>query len=309
MIVDCHAHLANPGFFPSEFIDGIIDNLITTIDGSVSTHRRAALRRSYLEAFEDRDCDGLLREMDEAGIERVCLLIIDFEESGFRPKLDLATIFEEHSRIVLAHPDRFVVFAGVDPRKGPKALEFLRRGHADFGFQGLKLYPPCGFMPGSDIVEPLYEYCTKFNLPILVHIGPTVPCFGFEYSTPYALEPAVRRFPHATFILAHGAVKHIEDSISMARYRPNVYLDLSGYQVEYGRETLVDKLNELFEKRVNHKLLWGTDWPIFRMFGGQKTFLSLLTQPFNEGKLAIAPSEFHAIMGTTFCNLTGIQPA
>src|SRR5262249_44203907 len=152
---DCHAHLANPRIFPSEFIDGIIDNLIATIDRGANAQRRAALRRSYLSAFEDRDCDSLLREMDEAGIDRTCLLIIDFEESGFRPELDLSAIFKEHSRIVLDHPDRFVVFAGVDPRRGPKALEFLRRGHADFGFQGLKLYPPCGFMPGSDIVEPL----------------------------------------------------------------------------------------------------------------------------------------------------------
>jgi predicted TIM-barrel fold metal-dependent hydrolase len=80
------------------------------------------------------------------------------------------------------------------------------------------------------MLDPYYEICAQRALPVLVHIGPTSPALSFEKTAPFDVDSAARRFPNVRFVLAHGAVAYVEEATMMCRYRPNVFLDISGFQ-------------------------------------------------------------------------------
>jgi len=118
--------------------------------------------------------------------------------------------------------------------------------------------------------------CAYHQVPVLAHIGPTSPVLDFSISSPFLLDDAARRFPSVNFILAHGAVSFVEECVMMCRFRPNVYLDISGYQATLGYDPSAMAVKQILSQGINHKVLFGTDFPVFRLQGEQKDFLQPL---------------------------------
>ena len=56
----------------------------------------------------------------------------------------------------------------------------------------------------------------------------------------------------------------------MCAYRPNVHLDVSAFLGSTHPGGWQAALGELFRMNLNHKILFGTDWPVFRYSGGHK---------------------------------------
>jgi uncharacterized protein len=182
------------------------------------------------------------------------------------------------------HPGKFEVFGGVDPRWGKDALALFERSLAEFGFRGLKLYPPCGYSPSDPALFPYYELCAHYRIPVLLHIGPTSPVLDFSFSSPFLLDEAARLFKNVNFILAHGAINFVEECIMMCRYRPNVYLDISGFQSTLGYDRAATAVKKVTSVGITQKVLFGTDFPVFRLQGTQKDFVEAITG--DDGPLA-----------------------
>ena len=103
----------------------------------------------FRAANQDPGCDKLVAQMDQAGIAKTVLLIVDFG-FAYPEQLDrLDDIYALHRDIMQRHPGRFIVFAGVDPRRGKAGVDILERALRDFGFRGFKIYPPCGYAPDA----------------------------------------------------------------------------------------------------------------------------------------------------------------
>ena len=103
------------------------------------------------------------------------------------------------------------------------------------------------------------------------HVGPTSPVLEFETALPILIDAAAHKFPAVNFILAHGSVSHTDDCVRLCAFRPNVYLDISAFQTRPCCE-----LRPLFGRGINHKIIFGTDWPLFRAQGRQKVFIKQL---------------------------------
>jgi predicted TIM-barrel fold metal-dependent hydrolase len=56
-----------------------------------------------------------------------------------------------------------------------------------------------------------------------------------------------------------------------------VYLDVSAYQSTFGYDSEAGCLRNIFAKGINHKILFGTDWPVFRLQGTQRSIVDALT--------------------------------
>jgi predicted TIM-barrel fold metal-dependent hydrolase len=152
-------------------------------------------------------------------------------------------------------------------------VDLFERALTELGFRGLKVYPPCGFSPSDPTLFPYYELCSHHKAPVLVHIGATSPALAFDTSSPLLIDEAARRFPAVNFILAHGAVSFVEECVMMCAFRPNVYLDLSAFQGSVKGGGPSQAVRDVVSRGINHKILFGTDWPVFRMQGNQKTFV------------------------------------
>jgi uncharacterized protein len=178
---------------------------------------------------------------------------------------------DHHRKVLLRHPNRLLAFAGIDPRWGQDGLSLFEKSIREYGFRGLKLYPPCGYRPDDRILYPYYELCAAYSIPVLTHTGATSPVLSFEESRPIYIDKPAKDFPTVDFILAHGCVHYPDECSMLCSHRPNVYLDVSGFEVSGSAS-----LGALFQRGINHKILFGTDWPIFRMQGKQKDFVDRL---------------------------------
>lgn len=274
-IIDAHCHIASLEHTPRSFVDGAIDNLETALQAKGLALPRATLATSYEQRMQDGDCDELIAEMDEAGIARAVLLAPDFTYALNDCDLTIAETFARHAKVRRRHPGRLEVFAGADPRWGKDGIDLFERYVAQEGFAGLKIYPPCGYSPSDPALYLYYEICAHHGIPVLMHIGATSPCLSFEYASPLHADAACRRFPQVRFILAHAATAYTDDCLMMAAFRPNVFVDISAFQ---GCPDPVGAVGKVAGAGIAHKVLFGTDWPVFRMQGKQGLFLDKARQ-------------------------------
>lgn len=275
MLIDGHCHVASTRFIPEGFFEGIARNIYArALAYKKESLSKETILKYLLNQHRDHNADQLVREMDEAGIVRSVLLLPDFTYV-FEHNLNIIQMAEEHRKIMERHPDRFYLFAGVDPRHAG-AVETFRSLVVDYNLAGMKIYPPCGFSSSSEVLFPFYEICNQYDLPVLLHTGPTAPTLEFQYSPPEQIEVAARTFPKVNFILGHGGVNNMETCSLLCAYRDNIYLDFSAFTSSHHPAGWQHQLSILFRSGINHKVIFGTDWPVAKGTGGLKSTMSQL---------------------------------
>lgn len=301
MIIDCHGHLAHPDFLPEAFFHGWGETLQRSLPGSLGPEKRQRLSELFMEMREDRRCEALLKQMDEAGIGQMVLLVVDFGIAFGLDDFDIEGAHLAHKEILDAS-ERFIGFAGVDPRRGKAGLELFKKAVGQWGFKGLKVYPPCGFSPSDPSLFPYYDICSQLGLPVLVHTGPTASTMPFRFSQPIEIDEAALRFPTVNFILGHAGVTQYRESGLLAEYRPNLHLDLSGFQGEIAKGGFGDILAWHLSRGLGRRLLFGTDWPIHRFFGSQAKWVGEIRKQKELGILTEADLDniFHANFGRLY---------
>jgi uncharacterized protein len=296
-IVDGHCHVASIRYLPMSFVRGAAENAILALHAQGARISRTRMIEMYLAKLQDPHCDELIAEMDAAGIERAVLLLPDFTAALRDCELTIAEMFAEHRAILDRHPGRFYVLAGVDPRWGDDGVRLFEQGIVEHGFHGLKLYPPCGYSPSDRRLYPYYEICAARGLPVLTHVGATSPVLAFDTGDPMLVDQAAREFPGVRFILAHASTAFTDRCVMLARHRPNVYLDVSGYEA-----APPSSLRQLLECGIGHKIIFGTDWPVFRMQGRQEHFVQAVLEP--DGPAAVLrPAERARFLAATILSL------
>lgn len=273
MRIDFHTHLATLDALPDIFFDGWRDNIRRLMPPDVPKIVRERVPARFGLGPEDPLGDRHVAEMDAAGVGLAVSLIIDFGLAFPGQVPELTELFAAHRAMAARHPGRFLVFAGVDPRRGAEGLELFERSLVEWGFRGLKLYPPCGFSPSDRRLDPFYALCAEHRAPVVIHTGPTTPKLSFAHTHPSDVDDAAWRFPGVDFVLAHGTVVHTEAASLLAEYRPNVYLDTSGFQSEHRRGRWGETLGRLKERGLLRKVLYGTDCPVHRQYGPQSTWI------------------------------------
>jgi predicted TIM-barrel fold metal-dependent hydrolase len=272
-IIDAHCHIASEELIPKSFIDGAIDNMVSALSAKGIGVAASKLANLYRKKMQDPLCDALVAEMAESGVSKSILLAADFTYALKDCPLNVEEAFSRHRDVLARHPGKFEVFGGVDPRWGNDGVALFERSLKEFGFRGFKVYPPCGFSPSFEGLFPFYELCAQYKAPVVVHIGPTSPALAFDTSNPFLLDEAARKFPNVNFILAHSSVSFTEESAMMGAFRPNIYLDISGYQSSFRTGGAGGAVKRVVSRGINHKVLFGTDWPVFRLQGDQHSFV------------------------------------
>ncbi|MET8042628.1 amidohydrolase family protein [Micromonospora sp. NPDC005215] len=274
-ILDGHCHVASTHFIPLTFLADVAAGMHRRLASRTTPPPLDELVASYVDQHQDHQADELVSEMDAAGVDRAVLLIPDFglvmpEQPSM---MDMA---RRHHAIRLRHPGRFWVYLGADPRRGEAGVRDVETAVERYGFDGVKLYPPCGYSPSDQALYPLYEVCRQRRLPVFVHIGPTAQRLAFTPAHPLLVDQAARDFPDVQFVLGHGGVTHLDVTSYLAAHRPNVYLDTGGFAGARAPEGWPTQLNRLFRMGLNHKIIFGTDWPLNRMSGGLRRLVTEL---------------------------------
>lgn len=165
----------------------------------------------------DLPIDGLLRQMDELGIDR-CVIAPD-ERSTAVANSEGNTMTTSAAR---QHPDRLSAYAVANPWFGAAALEQLHRAH-DLGSVALAVDATLqGFDLLDRLADPLLEVAAGWGWPVYVRTG-TPPT-----ALPLPLAELARRFPTVPFLMGRsGATDFWIDAAPALHRAGNLFADTS----------------------------------------------------------------------------------
>ena len=245
MIVDFHCHTLPPGFAARH------DEL-------------AAKDRTYAALFPKpggriAGVDALLREMDEAGIDRAIVMGFGWTDQG---------IAKEANDYLLdagrTYPDRITALGLVNPAWAEAAVveaeRCLNGGAAGIG----ELHADTqGFdITDGDALRPLMELLRVRGAPVVIHASEPV---GHQYpgkgsTTPERLLKLVANFPENRMVLAHlgGGLPFYAAMPEVGAALNNVWYDTAALPYLYRAEAVAAAALTAGADRI----LFGSDWPL-----------------------------------------------
>lgn len=271
MYIDIHTHVGFYKIYSFPYIAGMLEDDKIDIPQTKLEY--------FLKTFlADRSCSRHLKQMELSGIDRSVLLIIDSGIGMKEPEMTIEEIYELHHQIIAEHKEKYIVFAGIDPRRGKSGFDLFKKGIFDYGFKGLKLYPPMGYKMDDDQLSQYYKICDEFQLPVLIHTGPSLAILHNEYASPINALNVCRKFPNVKFIFAHAGLMLENEDVLALLNMPNTFVDISGFQKSIHKATQSNFFKRIFHNDVNEKILYGSDWPLFNMMRPLKDDISVLKE-------------------------------
>jgi len=282
VITDAHAHLFHPSWYPRPFLDAVGRSYAARRKAAAGSHPDPAAVQQLYRMLTDAAGDMTIRIMDQAGIDRKVIHVIDWGVELGEPEKSIRDIHREILGICRRFPDRLVGFAGVDPRR-KDALPLLEWAIESLGARGLKLHPTGAWSLSDPGTREVVGAVAARHLPVMVHVGKTVDVLSDRNSTPAAFLQLARSFPESVFIAGHSGFDSWEIFAGTTDLPTNVYFDVSGWQERSRGDgsalvAEVEALHRAFPKRV----FFGTDSPFygFNLIPAEKLWVQRIALPF-----------------------------
>ena len=239
-VVDFHIHVYDwPIEAPASFV-AFMDREMARAYGSFAAFVE---RHASGEAYE--------RVLDDARVDYGVIL------AELAPITSAIGSNETVERICQGHP-RLIPFASINPYLIENPAQELERLVRERGFRGLKLYPTYNyFYPNDRMLYPVYAKAQELGIPVKWHTGTSAfPASRIKYGDPMHIDDVAVDFPDLVAIITHsGRPLWYDTAYTLARMRPNVYMEIAGLPPK----RLLDYFSDL--ERVSDKVLFGSDWP------------------------------------------------
>ena len=223
--------------------------------------------------------------------------------------------------LAMKYPGQVHPFLAVDPRRiGIMKLVEMKINKGKGIFRGVKIYPPLGYLPTHPNLEPIFDYCEKYDIPITLHCSPggmqnfretnyvrswtgdnhwedfkslfgNKSCF---YTAPEKWLPILTRWPNLRINFAHfgggdqlalNETDWMKSIIKMIGQHRQVYTDISYHT----KKELPGKILEIIGQNecLTEKVMFGTDYIMIMMdakLGGLAKYFDLYS-PFPDNLL------------------------
>ena len=192
-----------------------------------------------------------------------CLFTVDCESHLGAKRISNYEVAE----FALQNADICIPFASIDPHKGKLGAREARDLVENFGVRGFKFHHIMqGLAPADRVGYPIYEVIAEHKLPAIFHTGHSGMGTGMrggggvrlKYGQPMLVDDVAVDFPDMKIILAHPSWPWVDESLSMALHKDNVFIDLSGWSPRYFQPQIIQYANTQLRK----KMLFGSDFPL-----------------------------------------------
>lgn len=233
-IYNCHTHLFTLDHLPTDFFvnlypvawliknkttRAIIIFLVNLVPAAVIKKWGSAIPRiaAFLSICDNRSQrDVFTRSLQHyyPSDTRFVVLPMDYSFMGYgQPKTAIDEQLEELAQIRDEFPDQVIPFVHIDPRH-KDAHERVRRWVTEKQFKGVKIYPPFGYSPADDVLEPIYQFCENHGngIPVMTHCsGATLRAKAFKrdkvkanaFCSPEHCRKVLSSHPRLRFCLGH----------------------------------------------------------------------------------------------------------
>ncbi len=218
---------------------------------------------AYFKAPRERPKIPEIIELYRATQIAFCLFTVDCESALGARRVSNYEIAE----IAAQNSDICIPFASIDPRKGRMGALEARDLIENYGVRGFKFHhimQDCD--PGDRVGYPIYEVIAEYKLPAIFHTGHSGMGTGMrggggvrlKWGRPMLVDDVAVDFPDMKIILAHPSWPWVDESLSMALHKDNVFIDLSGWSPKYFAPQIIQYANT----QLRHKMLFGSDFPL-----------------------------------------------
>jgi uncharacterized protein len=192
-----------------------------------------------------------------------CLFTVDCESALGAKRISNTEI----ARMAAKNDDICIPFASIDPHKGKMGAREARDLIENEGVKGFKFH---GIMqdihPADRVAYPIYEVIAEHKLPAIFHTGHSGMGTGMKggggvrlkWGQPMLIDDVAVDFPDMKIILAHPSWPWVDESLSMALHKDNVFIDLSGWSPKYFAPQIIQYANG----QLKRKMLFGSDFPL-----------------------------------------------
>lgn len=290
MIIDVHYHYIPlpPGL--DLLALGMVDNWVLTAACAGVKKPMNEVMEFYNENINDIDCKKLIKRMDKNSIDVTALLLVDNLNHGF--DVDFLTwAHGECAKAVANFPGRLIGLASVDPRR-PGAPDLLRKFITEFNMKGLKFHPGAGYYPNSPEAYAVLQVADELGVPLLTHSAP-LPEYAVKYSHPIHIDDIAHDFHNLKIITAHMGEAWWRDWLAIAKYKKNIFGDLSIWQLTAASNPHLFRRNlrEILDTIGPERVLFGSDGPILEPFVSNRSAIDTMKALTKKGKDGISFSE------------------
>jgi len=132
---------------------------------------------------------------------------------------------------------------------------------------GELLNPYAGIAYDDERMMPYYELAEELDIPVAVHLQGAPPLtaqnccpdFRLKFGDPFELEEVLVRFPDLRLHIQHGNIKWIPSLIMLLKQFPNVYVDVTPFQVAMPKAGFHDLIHEYKINGLIDRVMFGTD--------------------------------------------------
>lgn len=243
-MIDFHAHI-----FPEKIADRTIQHLSEICK---------------MPPYTNGKREGLLKSMEEAGIDRSVIL----------PVVTAPRQFDSIHRFAMEFLDgeKLISFGGIHPET-PDFKEKLR-WIKEQGFKGIKFHPDYQETYFDDIkYKRIIAYASELDLIVVTHAGVDPYSPEDVHCTPKMIAEMVDEVQPKKLILAHMGGNLMYDDVEHYLVGRDVYLDTS-YVLD---KMPIEQFMRIVRNHGTDKILFATDSP----WGNQKVFVDLfMSLPF-----------------------------
>jgi uncharacterized protein len=220
----------------------------------LSNYRRVYETSERLTA-EQRE-DGLPAYLDM--YERLDARAVVVKARDLRSTFGFAITNDDVAAFCREQGSRYIGFAGVDPHRGPAAVEELERSVRALGLVGLNVQGFEHRLAADDPkLYPLYEKCLELDIPVNIHCGINFSQESeMRFGKPEHVDRVLVDFPGLRVCASPPGWPWINELIGVAWRHPTLWIGLvavrprllatqgSGYEalLQYGKRLLSDRI-------------------------------------------------------------------
>jgi len=180
--------------------------------------------------------EAMIRQMDEAGIERSFLIACKLGQEGTPGAWHMP--YEWVAEAVEAYPDRFSGLAGIDPTEGMEGVRRLEHAVREMGFIGAHTYPHWfELKPNHRKYYPFYAKCVELGIPVQMQVGQSLVYYDKRplrsVARPILLDDIACDFPELKLIGIHIGIPWTEEMIARAWKHENVFSGSDAHSPKY----------------------------------------------------------------------------
>jgi len=222
-----------------------------------------------------------MKRMNESGVAVAAINTRDREMDGYS-KISYWKTLKRIAKVRDAYPGRFVLFAGIDPRRGKQGVKLLESAVNELGFNGMgEMLPHLHRFSPSDkqLCYPLYEKCVELGIPVTTNTWSTPgSALGFVYN-PELFGEVCRDFPTLKICLSGAGMPYWSDSVlKLASTHKTVYINSAGWQIadEHCIPHYLQFLRQALSSEARYKIMYGGAYSVGAYGFGPNDWMSYL---------------------------------